>query len=193
MATPPRHYITPQEYLAAERSALTRSEYVNGEVTAMVGASARHSAIAGSLIGTLFAQLQDGPCHVHPSDLRVKVSATGLYTYPDALMVCGPLELEDANGDTLLNPKVICEILSPSTEAYDRGNKFAHYRRVETLTDYLLIAQDRPRIERFSREPDGGWRLFEASGLDTEMNVPSIGCILSLKTIYGRVRFETSA
>lgn len=191
MATQPRHFITPEEYLAAERAALTKSEYFDGEVTAMVGASERHTLIAGNVGASFHAQLRGRQCRVYQSDLRVKVSTTGLYTYPDIALVCGKPELEDAHGDTLLNPSLVIEILSPSTEAYDRGNKFAHYRRVASLSDYVLIAQDQPRVEHFARQNDGGWLLAEASGLEAELPLPSIGCTLALREVYEQVEFET--
>ncbi|MBL8152651.1 MAG: Uma2 family endonuclease [Anaerolineae bacterium] len=185
----PRQRMTPDEYLALERGSDSRHEYFNGETYAMSGASRRHSLIATSISASLFQQTQERPCEVHGSDMRVKVSATGLYTYPDVTIVCGTPELEDSHLDTLLNPTVLIEVLSPSTEAYDRGKKFEHYQRIASLQEYLLVAQDEPRIEQFIRQPQG-WAYREAAGLDAEIALPTIGCTLSLKEVYQKVSFD---
>lgn len=193
MVIQPRHFITPEEYLAAERAAETKSEYFNGEVTAMVGASFRHTLIAGNVAEALRPQLRGKGCRVLQSDMRVKVSDTGLYTYPDVSVVCGKPVVEDAHGDTLLNPNMVIEILSPSTEAYDRGGKFAHYRRVATLSDYVLVAQDKPMVEHFARQADGGWLLTEANGLDSALRIPALDCVLALRDLYEQVDFDAQA
>ncbi len=135
-------FLSPQEYLAMERQAETKSEYYAGEVFAMAGASRKHNLIVPNLAYLLVGQLKSRSCEVYNSDMRVKVSATGLYTYPDLAVVCGKPRFDDDQEDTLLNPTVIVEVLSKSTEAYDRGEKFAMYRALESMTDYLLIAQD---------------------------------------------------
>ncbi len=137
-----RPFLSPQEYLALERQAETKSEYYAGEVFAMAGASRRHVKIMVNTVVSLAAQLKERSCEVFTSDMRVKVSATGLYTYPDVAVVCGKPRFDDDQEDILLNPTVIIEVLSKSTEAYDRGEKFALYRALESMTDYLLIAQD---------------------------------------------------
>ena len=132
-------------------------------------------------------RLKGRSCDVFASDLRVKVSATGLYTYPDVVVVCGQPRFDDQEEDTLLNPTVIIEVLSKSTEAYDRGEKFAQYRTLESLSDYLLVAQDIARIEHFARQEDGAWLFAERSGLDAAVVIPSIQCQLSLADVYDKI------
>src|SRR5438094_499662 len=141
MSTVSKRLLSPEEYLAQERRAEFRSEYLRGEVFAMAGASYEHTRIKDNFSREIGNQLKGGPCFVLTSDMRVKVNATGLYTYPDAVIVCEQGRFEDANVDTLLNPRVIVEILSDSTEAYDRGGKFGHYRQIASLQEYVLVAQ----------------------------------------------------
>lgn len=179
---------TPEQYLALERQAQHRSEYVNGYVFAMAGASRQHNLIAGNAFGELRTQLRGRPCEAYINDMRVKVSITGLYTYPDVAALCGEPQFEDAHVDTLLNPSVIVEVLSDSTEAYDRGEKFAHYRRLESLRDYLLIAQDKVRVEHYVRQGDQ-WMLSEASDLGSTVHLSSLNCAVMLRDIYERVEF----
>ena len=178
---------TPAEYLARERVAETKSEYLNGEIVAMTGASRRHNLIAGNLYREVSGQLRTGPCESYVGDMRVRVSATGLYTYPDVVVACPPIDFEDAEADTLLNPVVIVEVLSPSTEAYDRGAKFRQFRRLESLREYVLVAQDAARIERYVRQGDL-WVLSDVSGLDAALTLEAIGCTVSLADIYDKVR-----
>jgi Uma2 family endonuclease len=178
---------TPEQYLALERHASYKSEYVNGGIFAMAGASKEHNQIAFNLAGELHRQLKNRPCLAYLSDLRVKVSATGLYTYPDVAALCDEPDFEDAQMDTLLNPSVIIEILSPSTEAYDRGDKFAHYRRLPSLMEYVLIAQDKVRIEHYIRQ-DQQWVLTEMSGLDETLCLVSLQCEIPLREIYIKVQ-----
>lgn len=182
-----RSFLTPQEYLAFERQANTKNEYYGGEVFALAGASKNHSAIVPNIAYLLVGQLKGRPCTVYSSDMRVKVSATGLYTYPDVAVVCGQPRFDDEQEDTLLNPTVIVAVLSKSTEAYDRGDKFAHYRALESLTDYLLVAQDFPNIEHYTREADGSWRFSESRGLDQVTVIDSIHCHLGLSDVYDKV------
>ena len=184
-------YISPEEYLELEREAETKSEYYRGEVYAMAGASERHSTIQVNTLASLAVQLKGRSCKAHGSDLRVKVSHTGLYTYPDASVVCGPARFDDKQRNTLLNPTVVIEVLSESTEAYDRGRKFDHYRTVDSLTDYLLLWQDDPTIEHFVRQTGGQWLLTATKGLDAVVRIDSIGCILSLSEIYDKVEFSS--
>lgn len=188
MSVPASKRLTEQEYLRRERSAPSRSEFLNGEVFAMAGASEAHILITLNVAAELRGQLRGGPCRVYASDMRVKVAAIGLYTYPDVAVVCGDRQFEDGRRDTLLNPTVIVEVLSPSTEAYDRGEKFAHYRRLETVQEYLLISQDRQRLEHFVRQPAGlDWLFSEHSDLNAAVNIPAISCSLSLAVIYEQV------
>jgi Uma2 family endonuclease len=181
--------ITPQEYLAQERQASTKSEYVNGFVYAMVGASRKHNLISGNVFGSLWQQLRGKSCEAYTNDIRVRVPATSLYTYPDVVVVCGKPRFEDKQVDTLVNPTVLIEVLSPSTEAYDRGDKFAHYRRLPSLHEYVLIAQERCRVEHFARQGEQ-WLLTEYSAADAMLDLPAIGCQLPLAEIYDRIEFE---
>jgi Uma2 family endonuclease len=152
-------YLTPEEYLALERQVETKSEYWGGEVYALAGASTNHTIIGANTLAELVMQLKGRPCTAHTNDLRIKVTRAGLYTYSDVVVVCGKAEFEDRSEDTLLNPTVLIEVLSPSTEAYDRGTKFEFYRTLESLYDYLLISQSKPIIEHFTRQPDDRWLL----------------------------------
>ncbi|MGH9942960.1 MAG: Uma2 family endonuclease [Pyrinomonadaceae bacterium] len=179
--------LTPEEYLAIERRAEAKSEYFAGEVFAMVGASKRHNLIAANIIRALGNQLVDRPCNVYPSDMRVKVSATGKYTYPDVVVACEEELFDDEEKDTLLNPVVILEILSASTEAYDRGKKFEQYQYVESLTEYLLITQDPYRVERYVRQSEREWRYSEYHSADDVVHLSAIGCQLALRDVYAKV------
>jgi len=189
MAVHSKPYLSPGEYLAIERAAEERSEYLDGEMVAMTGGSRNHGLIVGNLLRELGSQLRDRPCEVYPTDLRVQVSHTGLYTYPDVVVVCGEPRFEDEQLDTLLNPTVILEVLSPTTESYDRGRKFEHYRTLGSLAEYLLVSQAQPRIERFLRQDDGLWLFGDAAGLESALTMPSIGCELKLAEVYAKVRF----
>ena len=181
---------TPEQYLVLERQADHKSEYINGRIFAMAGASRAHNLIAGNIFGELRAQLRGRPCEAYISDMRVKVSQTGLYSYPDVAVACGELQFEDVHGDTLLNPLVIVEVLSESTEAYDRGGKFAHFRRLPSLTDYLLVAQDKMCVEQYVRQGEQ-WLLTELSDAKGAVQLESIGCKLSLEEIYARVELPS--
>lgn len=184
-------YLTPAEYLVLERKATTKSEYLNGRVYAMVGASREHNLIAVNMASELHGQLRERPCETYINDMRVKIAPAGLYTYPDVVVVCEKPRFEDADLDTLLNPTVLIEVLSPSTEAYDRGEKFAHYRQLESLREYLLVAQNRVCVERYFRQ-GAQWLLTEFSALDDEIDLVSISCQLSLRAIYAKVEFPAS-
>ncbi len=189
MPRPAELFITAADYLALERQVETRNEYLNGRIYAMGGASLKHNRIVAGLAVALGAQLKRKPCEPFFGDMRVKVNHTGLYTYPDVVVVCGEPRLEDQHFDTLLNPTVVIEVLSASTEAYDRGDKFAHYRTLESLSDYLLVTQDKPRIEHYRRQADGQWLYSAADGLEAQIEIPTIACTLPLAEIYDRVAF----
>ena len=188
-------YLTPQEYLDYEREAETKSEYYNGEIYAMAGAGPRHTVIAANVIVSFGTQFKGRSCTVHTGDLRVKVSPTGLYTYPDVVVVCGPPRFDDARKDTLLNPTLIVEVLSESTEAYDRMGKFEHYRKLESLTDYLLISQERAWIEHRARQSEIKWLTGFYMGLETVVPIPSIDCELPLADVFDKIDWpdESSA
>ena len=187
MPLQPKPRLTPEDYLAIERSADFKSEYFDGEIFAMTGASAEHNIITLNVGSEIRRQLKNRPCTAYSNDMRVKVDPTGLYTYPDLVVVCGKAQLEDAHLDTLLNPTLIVEVLSDSTEAYDRGRKFEHYRKLESLAEYVLIAQHRPHVESYRRQPDQQWLLTECSGLDGTLRLHSIDCELALAEIYDKV------
>lgn len=183
--------MTEAEYLAFERASEHKHEYLNGEVFAMAGASERHVLICASVMFALYGQFR-GRCRVYVNDMRVKVRPSGLYTYPDITVVCGHPQLEDNQLDTLLNPMLIVKVLSPSTESYDRGKKFQHYREIESLQEYVLISQDSPRIEHYVRQDHQFWQFTDAKGLDSSIDLPSIGCTLRLADVYEQVSFDSS-
>lgn len=191
MSAVARARLTPAEYLAIERRADFRSEYFEGEMFAMAGARYDHNRIKDNIAYETRAQLKGGPCIPITSDMRVKVSKTGLYTYPDVVVVCGQPDLEDAHGDTLLNPKVIVEVLSESTEQYDRGKKFRHYRQIASLQEYVLVAHDRPLVESFVRQGDGAWLLTEFPGLGNTFVFGALPVQIKLEDIYAGVSFDT--
>jgi Uma2 family endonuclease len=179
--------LSPDEYLVRERAAEYRSEYLAGEVRAMTGASRKHNRIAMNLGALLHGQLRGGPCEPFMSDMRVKVERTGAYFYPDVVVACGASSLEDEFQDTLLNPVLVVEVLSPATADFDHNGKWEHYRRIPTLMDYLLLSQAEPRVERYARQSEGLWLFSETTGLDAELRLESIGCTLALRDVYERV------
>ena len=174
------------EYLALERNSDIKHEYLDGEVYAMAGAKEGHNLITGNVVTALNVQLRHRPCRVYPSDMRVKLP-TGLRTYPDVSIVCDKPQFEDDERDTLLNPEVIIEVLSPSTEKYDRGRKFQHYRTLTSLQEYILISQEAHRVERYLRQGDGTWVLSDIIGLDSSITLTKIDCTLQLADIYAKV------
>jgi Uma2 family endonuclease len=192
MSTLPKQRLTPQEYLAIERKAERKSEYFDGEMFLMAGASAAHNLIVANLLGELRNQLKGHRCTVYASELRTKVDRTGLYTYPDALVVCEEPQFDDSHFDTVLNPTLIVEVLSESTHPYDRGAMFGNYRKLESLQEYILIEQDRPHIELYTRQADGNWLLADFDGLEAVAPLPAIGCNLALAEIYDKVKFGES-
>ncbi|MBA3533412.1 MAG: Uma2 family endonuclease [Ardenticatenales bacterium] len=187
MSSQPKSYLTAEDYLALERQADYRSEYYRGEIFAMVGASREHNLISLNIAASFHRQLAEHPCEVYTNDMRVRVSPTGLYTYPDVIVVCGKPQFGDEQNDTLLNPTVLVEVLSESTEAYDRGKKFEHYRTLSSLSDYLLVTQDAYHVEHFARLADGQWLLSEAKGRESSLRIASIACDLALDAVYHKV------
>jgi len=179
--------LTPEEYLAIERRAETRSEYFNGEMFLMTGASRKHNIVAGNIFRKLGNQLEGKPCEGYISDMRVRIPATGLYTYPDVVIVCGEPKFEDAELDTLLNPTLIVEVLSKSTASYDRGDKFKHYRSIPSLAEYLLVAQDEYKFEHYVKQADDRWILTDIRGLEAQVELTSISCVLPLREAYDKV------
>ena len=182
---------TSEEYLAWERLQPEKHEFHGGEVFAMAGATLEHNQIVANVLGELRAALRQKPCRVYASDLRVKIPATGLYTYPDASVVCGRPELEDDKLDTLLNPLVLVEVLSKSTEDYDRGTKFTNYRTIASFRDYVLLSTDKVLVEYSTRKDDGSWVLREFRAGE-RFTIESIGVELAVDELYLKV-FETPA
>ena len=176
---------TAEDYLTLERSASSKSEFHDGQILAMTGASRKHNLVSGNIYRELSLQLKKRPCEAYINDMRVKAAQANSYHYPDIAVVCGTPQFEDAQVDTLLNPTLLVEVLSPSTEAYDRGGKFAHYRKIDTLREYLLVL-DQPGIERYVRQGDV-WILTEAVGLEASVALESIDCVLSLREVYDKV------
>lgn len=181
-------HLTPEEYLALERKATIKSEYLSGQMYAMSGASREHNIICGNIFVALHLQLQERTCEIYSNDMRLKISAAGLYTYPDILVVCDEPRFEDASVDTLLNPTALFEVLSPSTEAYDRGAKFGYYRKLDSMQEYTLVSQDLMRVEHYLRHNEQ-WTLTEFSRPDDVVRLTSINCELPLREIYERVEF----
>ncbi len=191
MTAQPKPFITEEMYLEQERQSTTKHEYYNATIYAMAGASEQHNLIALNIAAALHAVLRGRTCRAYPSDMRVKVMRTGLNTYPDFSIVCGQSQFTDvAKRDTLINPTVIIEVLSPSTERYDRGMKFRNYRTIPTLRDYILISQDDYRVEQYTRQENDEWLLREVTGIEAQITIRSIDCVLNLEDIYEKVEFE---
>ena len=190
MALQPKTLFTPEEYLEMERKAAYKSEYHDGEIFAMAGASESHISIVGNLMYLLVGQFKGRDCKAYSNDMKVRVTATGLFTYPDVVILCGEPRFNDQQKDVLLNPRVIIEVLSDSTEAYDRGKKFDHYRSIESLSDYLLVAQDQPEIDKFVRQPDQQWLYSPTKGIEARVEIESVNCVLSLAEVYDKVEVK---
>ena len=186
-------YLSPEEYITLERKAIptydtVRSEYVKGKIVAMSGASRAHNLISGNFFGELRNRLKDSGCEVYANEMRVSTPSTSSYFYPDVVVVCDEPRFEDDVFDILLNPIVLVEVLSLSTEAYDRGEKFSHYRQLESLKEYILVSQDRVNVERYLRIQDE-WRYTYYQDLNDVLPISSIQCELPLLEIYERVTF----
>ena len=183
--------LSPEEYLRLERLAETKSEFFDGEVIPMPGVSRHHNRINRDLVVELTNQFTDRPCEVFFCEMRVRISATGSYAYPDVAVLCGEPTFEDNNVDTLLNPQVLIEILSDSTETHDRGRKLQHYRSIESLQEYVLISQTECRIERYSRLPSGEWAYSDVTDPQGTITLDSINCRLPVARVYRSVAFKT--
>jgi Uma2 family endonuclease len=192
MSTHPRTLLTPQEYLEIERKAAFRSEYHAGEMFAMAAAREAHNLINGNTYRELANQLRSTPCRAYSNEMRVQIPAADLYVYPDIVVVCEQPQFADQEFDTLLNPLVLAEVLSPSTEAYDRGKKFEYYGTLRSLREYLLLATDHMHADLFTREPGGKWVLSSASRAEDSIEFSSIPCRLVLKDLYEKVEFGTT-
>jgi Uma2 family endonuclease len=183
MASLPDAPLTEEQYLHIERESEFKSEFHDGRMYAMAGASPNHSLLSGAVLVLLFQQVPAG-CRVFSPDLRIKVAPTGLYTYPDCSVICGDLQYFGDQKDVVTNPLLIVEVLSPSTEAYDRGKKFESYRTIESFREYLLIHQDRRHVEHYSKQDDGSWVLREHSGVEGSVSIPRLGASISLGELY---------
>jgi Uma2 family endonuclease len=186
MSTVTNTFLTPQEYLERERAAETKSEYYGGEMFAMAGASFAHSMIVTNLIRELSVRLGQSSCSVHTSDLRLSTGVNGLYTYPDVMVICGKPTFIDSHLDTVTNPIAVIEVLSPSTEGYDRGRKFESYRAIPSLMEYVTVSQDKIHVEINTRQPDDTWLLRDVRESDP-VKLQSIVVELQLADIYQKV------
>lgn len=189
MSTFPTRRRTAADYLDFERQAPTRHEFVDGEIVEMAGGGLRHATICDNLLVAARARLAGTGCRPYSAALRVKIEATGNYAYPDLSIVCGELRLEDDRQDTLLNPRLIVEVLSPTTERHDRGWKFRNYQLITTFEEYLLVSQDEPRVERFLRQGEVGWLMTQTVGLEQKVRFESVNGEMSLAEIYADVVF----
>ncbi len=187
MSAQAHFFCTPEEYLERERAAPHKSEYYAGEIFAMAGASLTHNLLVASMIAALGARLRGMPCATFASDLRIECGPSRLFCYPDVSVICGSLQYRDAHQDVVTNPALIVEVLSASTEGYDRGAKFAQYRRLASLREYVLVSQDEARMEVFTRGGDGRWALTEAVGPDAICPLASLDIALPLSEVYERV------
>ena len=187
MSAQPESFLTAQDYLVWERQQETRHEYLEGQVFAMTGASRAHNMLCANILASLHGQLRGKPCEIYVNDMRVKVSETGMYTYPDLVAACGEPRFEDQAVDTLLNPVLIIEVLSDSTERYDRGAKFTHYRSVVSLREYLLVSQHESRVEHYVRQPGNHWLLTEYQEMQDRIDLNSLASCLSLAEVYERI------
>jgi len=186
MSSLPDYYLSPEEYLRLERRAEFKSEYVDGVAYAMAGGSERHNLIAANLIITLGVQLRDSPCRVYPSDLKVRVPNSKKFFYPDVSVVCGETQFADEERDVILNPVLIAEVLSDSTEAFDRGKKFSSYQQIESLREYLLVSQGEYMVEHYLRQ-EAGWFYTKVAGLDATLALPELNCRIALSDLYSKV------
>lgn len=183
MSAVPKPALTYQEYLARERIASTKSEFYRGQVFAMAGGSVRHNTISGNVFAGLRNLLRGTPCRPFNSDQRIRIPANGLATYPDVSVICGEIEVDAEDADAIINPVVILEVLSKSSERYDRGKKFDLYRQLDSLQEYVLISQEEAQVERFIRQDDGSWNLTLFKGMASELKIPSL-CSIPLSVIY---------
>lgn len=181
-------FVSPEDYLALERANEFKSEYFNGQIHAITGASRRHNLVNANVLASLWTQLRGRQCEVYPAGMRVWIPSAHAYTYPDVTVVCGEPAFEDDYVDTLLNPSLLVEVLSKSTANYDRTVKLGYYRTLESLAEYLLIAQEEYRVEQYTRQPDGRWLLTDVRGLGGVVELASVGCALPLEVIYERVK-----
>ena len=195
----PSPFYTVEQYLKIDRETEERYEYLDGEIWLMAGESNAHGDICMNLSGVFYNSLKNTKCRGRIKDTKIlsgaaeknPFTAKGMFSYPDMVIICGKPEFHDEVTDIIINPQVIIEVLSPSTESFDRGEKFTRYRRWNpTLTDYILISQENPSVEHFIKQPDGSWLLREYHGLDKNFSVESINVTVNLADVYDRIEFE---
>ncbi|MGK0184649.1 MAG: Uma2 family endonuclease [Verrucomicrobiales bacterium] len=184
--------LTEEEYLTHERTAEVKSEFVDGEIFAMAGGTEQHSLIAVNCSGLIHEAFKSRPCRTYSSDMKVRSEAEGTHHYPDLSALCGPPDFLDAKRDVLLNPSLIIEVLSATTEAYDRGRKFALYRGISSLREYVLVDQGEVRVDVYRWQDDGSWVLHSFDSMDADIHLESIDCQLSVRSIYDKVEFISS-
>ena len=187
MSAPVQPRLTPEEYLKLERQSDFRNEYFEGKMFAMSGGTPNHAFITANLAGELYNALKKTDCRVASSDLRIRVSPDGLYTYPDISVVCGQAEFSGSEADTLANPALVIEVLSPTTEAYDRGFKAVQYRKIISLQEYVFVSQNEARVEVFRRQHNGTWLLSESAGMSAACRFDSVNCDVALADIYAEI------
>ena len=187
MTSLPQCYITPEEYLALERKADCKSEYVDGVMYEMAGGSERHNLIVANLIISTGVNLRDRPCRVYPSDLKVRVPNSTRFFYPDVSVVCGEIKFADKEKDIILNPVLIVEVLSESTAGFDRGTKFLSYQEIDSLQEYLLVGQDDVRVEKYTRQSDGSWIYMTVVDIEETISLPAINIEIQMRDIYDKV------
>ncbi len=190
MSALPKPFYTVEHYLELEEKAETKSEYLSGQIFAMSGGSPRHSRIAANIIRRVGNALDGEPCEIYTSDLRVTIMQTGLKTYPDLTVVCGEPYFHPLDTNSLINPMVLFEVLSPSTEGYDRGEKWANYRELESLQEYVLVSQHAPLVEVYTRQEGGAWKFTATTAMDGKISLPSLGCELEMTEIYEKIEFD---
>ena len=184
--------ISPEEYLARERVAEYKSEYVNGHILAMAGGTLEHNLVAGNTHNALNTALRERPCLVFNSDMKVRVPSSLKFHYPDVTVICDKARFADDEKDALLNPLLLIEVLSPSTAAYDRGKKFQYYQEIHSFREYLLIAQDEPVVERYVKQADGNWLYTKIAGLENNVELVTLHCHIALRDIYAKVEWPAA-
>jgi Uma2 family endonuclease len=193
MPVPVTIAISPQDYLALERISKEKHEYFQGKIVAMAGASLIHNRLVANLLGEIREALKNKPCEILPSDIHVSTPSRESYMYPDAVIVCDQPEMEDDKFDTLKNPVVIFEILSPSTEDHDRGRKFFFYRQIPSFKEYILVDSTKPFVEISRQEENGAWKFETVTDPDGQLFIASIGISIPMAEVYRNVRFQTEA
>lgn len=191
MSAAAQEYMTTEQYFMLQETSESKHEYYRGAIYAMTGGTVRHNLIVANIIAVLHGQLWGTACRVFPSDLRLKVEQTGLYAYPDVSVICEPIYFGDNRQDTVTNPIVLIDVLSPSTENDDRGKKFEHYRTIETLQEYIVVAQDRVHVEHYVRQDKYRWLLVDFFAANQTVHAGSINCTIAVESVYEYIVFDS--